>query len=207
VKASGYERHATDWYVEPRWATDALLAKESFACETLDPACGQGNIVRSLRAHGVDAWGQDVVARYDQCEADGRDKPMFGAPADFLTDVPADALGNVANIVSNPPYGQATRFIENGLARARCKVAVLLRLAFLESEKRAVLFERTPLARVYVFANRLSMPPGELLQRGEIEAKGGSVAFAWFVWEHGHVGKPILDWARKPKEASGDSSS
>ncbi len=31
-----------------------------------------------------------------------------------------------------------------------------------------------------------------------IEATGGAVAFAWYVWEHGHEGPPTLGWLRKP---------
>ena len=48
-----------------------------------------------------------------------------------------------------------------------------------------------PLARVHVFSYRISMPPGGV---PDIEAKGGSVAFAWFVWEHGHRGPATINW-------------
>ena len=70
------------------------------------------------------------------------------------------------------------------------KVAVLARLALLEGIKRRELFRSTPLARVWVSSRRVSMPPGG----SDIEAKGGSIAYAWFVWDHAHTGSPVVGW-------------
>jgi hypothetical protein len=47
------------------------------------------------------------------------------------------------------------------------------------------MFRETPLARVWVSSRRVSMPPGGT----NIEAKGGSIAYAGFVWDHRHTGK------------------
>ena len=196
---SGYARNANDWYVEPAEAVHALLDVETFQGETLDPACGGGNIVRVFRSRGLNAWGSDLVMRYDQMETDAMPRPMFGCTGDFTRPVPDECCGNVDNIVSNPPFKIAEKFIVNGLKRARHKVALLQRLAFLEGQQRAALFTSTPLARVHVFAYRISMPPGGT----EIEAKGGSVAFAWFVWEHGYRGAPTINWLTRPERGLG----
>ena len=190
---SGYVRNTNDWYVEPAEAVHGLLDAERFDGETLDPACGGGNIVRVFRSRGLDCWGTDLVMRYDQMETDNMPRPMFGCTGDFTKPVPSHCTGNVDNIVSNPPFKIAEQFIVNGLKRARRKVALLQRLAFLEGQQRAALFKSTPLARVHVFAYRISMPPGGT----DIEAKGGSVAFAWFVWEHGHQGAPTINWLQR----------
>jgi hypothetical protein len=56
--------------------------------------------------------------------------------------------------------------------------------------KRQLMFRETPLARVWVSRRRVSMPPGGT----DIEAKGGSIAYAWFVWDHRHTGKITVDW-------------
>lgn len=200
---SGYARNANDWYVEPAEAAHALIDAERFEGETLDPACGGGNIVRVFRARGLDAWGTDLVMRYDQMETDGMPRPMFGCTGDFTRPVPDECYSNVDNIVSNPPFKIAERFIVNGLKRARRKVALLQRLAFLEGQQRAALFLSSPLARVHVFSYRISMPPGGVTG---IEAKGGSVAFAWFVWEHGHQGPPTINWLTKPGRSLGTES-
>lgn len=90
--------------------------------------------------------------------------------------------------------------IERALLIARHKVAVLQRVAFLAGQKRAALYRRTPLARVHVFPWRISMPPGE----ANMSASGGSVDFAWFVWDADHQGPPQLGWLEKP--APGDTA-
>jgi hypothetical protein len=66
----------------------------------------------------------------------------------------------------------------------------LARLALLEGIKRRQLLQTTPLARVWVSSRRVSMPPGGT----DINAKDGAIAYAWFVWVHGHVGPPTIGW-------------
>ena len=99
-------------------------------------------------------------------------------PADFFS-----LTNPVDNIVSNPPFSPIERFVEHALTLAWHKVVILARLAFLEGVKRRDGFFRTaPLARVWVSSRRASMPPG-----GRDIRRGGSIPFAWFVFEHGHV--------------------
>jgi hypothetical protein len=67
---------------------------------------------------------------------------------------------------------------------------MLLRLAFLESVKRKAFFEKYPPARVYVFRKRVTMYPA-----GTVKPKNSStIAFAWFIWEKGFSGNPVIDW-------------
>lgn len=93
-------------------------------------------------------------------------------------------------VVSNPPYGVLEEFVIHAIKLAKWKVIVLARLAFLEGQRRREFFANNPLARVWVSRRRISMPPGG---RG-IEAKGGTAAYAWFVFEHGHRGPPTIGW-------------
>lgn len=174
MRASGYDRAAADWYVEPAWIVDALAGAEPFSGECLDPCCGAGNIPRVLSARGIACRGSDLA-----------DRGYGKTGVDFF-----QTTARTDNIVSNPPYGVIEPWIEHALSLANQKVAVLARLALLEGIKRRSLFRRTPLARVWVSSRRVSMPPGG----SDIPAKGGSVAFAWFVWERGHEGPPSLGW-------------
>lgn len=95
----------------------------------------------------------------------------------------------VDSIVTNPPYALAQPFVLHALNQVRDRVAMLLKLSFLEGQKRKPFFESTPLARVYVFSKRVSF------NRGTEENKGaGLLAYAWYVWDKLHVGPPSLAW-------------
>jgi hypothetical protein len=168
----GHERADHDWSV------DVLLATERFVGSVWDPACGEGNIVAAAAARGHEAFGTDIVDR------------GFGSRLDFLGDGAA-RMPPVDNIICNPPFKLAEDFIERALGIARLKVAMLVRLAFLEGSRRHErLFANRPPARALVFRSRVSMPPGG---KG-IEAKGGAVAFQWLVWRHDHSGATELGW-------------
>jgi hypothetical protein len=66
------------------------------------------------------------------------------------------------------------------------KVAMFLKLTFLESKKRKELFEKYPPKVVYVSCSRI-----ECAKNGEFKGTS-AVAYAWFVWEKGFKGDPII---------------
>jgi hypothetical protein len=177
-RGSGYEKVQDNWYQEGPRAIESLLDVESFEGTVWDPACGEGNIPKACAARGMTTYATDLVDR------------GYGGQLDFLT--VNTGLGPLAdNVVCNPPFDLIEPFIHQALKLATKKVAVIGRLAFLEgSKRRQTLFTCTPLARVWVFSSRISMPPG-----GQgIEPKGGSIPFAWYVWSIGHEGPPTIGW-------------
>jgi len=94
------------------------------------------------------------------------------------------------NIVTNPPFKLSLEFVRKALELTSGKVAILARLAFLEGAERRDLYDNSPIARVWVFSQRVKMFRG-----GWDTGQGsGMIAFAWFVWEHGYKGKPTLGW-------------
>jgi hypothetical protein len=104
----------------------------------------------------------------------------------LLAQAPSFAVGAV---VTNPPYKLAGEFVAHAIELGIPKVVMLLRLAFLESEKRRPILDSGLLARVYPFRNRLPM-----MHRDGWEGPkaSSSIAFAWFVWELGHKGPTEL---------------
>ncbi|KXV23858.1 hypothetical protein AD942_11025 [Gluconobacter japonicus] len=177
MRASGYDRHADDWYVEPAWAVDALMdAERKFVGLVLDPCCGGGNIVKRLEMKGIFSFGSDIKPRWP--------------PAAIQNFYVSLETWRPDSVVSNPPYNLAREFIDCALEHTTDRVCVLLRLAFLEGIKRREWFGTVPLARVWVSSRRMSMPPGG----SGVKAKNGTVAFAWFVFEHGHTGAPAIGW-------------
>jgi hypothetical protein len=169
-------RERDDFYPTPPKATEALLRVERFVGSIWEPACGDGAISKVLEAAGYDVQSSDLIDR------------GYGQPGvDFLLDYRTVAT----NIVTNPPFKHAEEFVRHALARTTGKVAMLCRLAWLEGKARRDLFENSPLANVWVFSNRVPMLRGgdEMLKGG-----GGMIAFAWYVWNHAHEGRPQLGW-------------
>ena len=91
-------------------------------------------------------------------------------------------------VVGNPPYRHATHFVEKSLSLLRHggRLLFLLRLAFLESQKRGTgLFLKSPPKRVVVCMRRPSFTG---------DGKTNSTAFAFFLWEKGFQGETRLSW-------------
>lgn len=170
-------RETHDHY--PTWpaATEALLRVERFDGAVWEPACGEGEMSRVLERAGYSVVSTDLI-----------DRGYGEGGCDFLMEWAARA----PNIVTNPPFRWAQEFIERALMLTTGKIALFLRLSFLEGQERGRFFPTTPLARVWVMSRRVPMQKGRLAQQDE--KGGGVIAFAWFVWEHGHEGPPTLGW-------------
>lgn len=157
---------AKDFYPTPDECTLALLEREHFAGMLIeDPACGNGAICKILERKGFATRGFDIESR------------GYGVIGNFfernLNEDRPDA------IITNPPYFCANQFVHCSLKFARKKVAMLLRLAFLEGiERGKTIFKSNPPTRVWVFSKRVTMYPGGVQTGG-----GGTIAFAWFVWD------------------------
>lgn len=71
----------------------------------------------------------------------------------------------------------------------RHKVAMFLKLTFLEGKARKQLFRKYPPKTIYVFSSRVCCG-----KNGVFDRKNNVVAYAWFVWEKGFQGDPIVRW-------------
>ncbi|QHO76248.1 SAM-dependent methyltransferase [Bradyrhizobium sp. CCBAU 051011] len=173
-----------DLYETPEAATRALLAVEPLPQTILEPACGRGAISKVLRNAGHTVVENDIVD-YGL----GQDRVQ-----DFL-DIKQAEIDGVDAVVTNPPYRLARPFVRHALTLCP-RVFMLLRLTFYESECRKDVLEGAGLIRVHVFRNRLPMMHRDGWTGNRAS---NSVAFAWFVWERGFLGKPELDrisWRR-----------
>ena len=98
------------------------------------------------------------------------------------------ARNRVGAIVTNPPFKLAGEFVTHALELCP-RVVMLLRLAFMESERCTPILDSGHLARVYVFRNRLPM----MHRHGWAGNKTTSTtAYAWFVWDREHSGPTEL---------------
>ncbi len=157
-------RRPNDYYPTPPHATKALLGRERFSGSILEPACGDGAIVRVLRKDGYNVEAADLVHGQDFFQRTER----------------------VASIITNPPYRPLLEFVQKAKQIATRKVALLLPVEFLHGSSRYELFQdrHFPLKVVYVFVSRLRFGTDG----------SATVAHAWYIWDRRHQGPATLGW-------------
>ena len=86
----------------------------------------------------------------------------------------------------------AKEFVEKSLniIPAGNKVAMFLKLLFLESKGRKQFFLDNPPKTIYVSSSRIMC----LKNGNEDNKESSAVYYAWFVWEKGFKGNPIIKW-------------
>jgi len=169
-----------DFYPTPKHVTQSLLDREQFNGMIWECACGDGAMSGVLIENGYDVYSTDLIDRGYSLQSEA---------VDFLT---ASSLSykRIPNIVTNPPFKLAEKFVDRAINYWHVdKLALFCKLAFLEGQKRATLLETTPLKNIYVFKKRVL-----LTRNGEKPRSSGMIAFAWYVWEFGYVGKPMVNW-------------
>ncbi len=173
------ERQGYDYYATEPKAIELLLAEENFAPTVWECACGEGHLSKVLEKHGFNVISTDLIYRgYGNKES-----------FDFLKDTLDNFEGD---IITNPPYKYALEFIQKALdiVQPEQKVAMFLKLQFLEGKKRKEFFLQNPPKTVYVSSSRLICA-----MNGEFSKfPSSAIAYAWFVWEKGFKGNPIIKW-------------
>lgn len=172
-------REAFDYYATDPKAVEMLLELEQFAPVIWEPACGEGHISKVLQAHGYEVISTDLVYR-------GFGDPE---PLDFLKET---LEGFEGDIITNPPYSAGLEFVQRALESVRPggKVAMFLKVQFLEGQKRGAFFKDTPPRTVYISRSRLSCA-----KNGDFERfPDSAIAYAWYVWEKGFTGDPVIKW-------------
>ena len=180
------ERANYDYYATPYQATEMLLDEVKFSGDFLEPCVGGGHIVDVIKRYYPDecVYGVDIVDR-------GYPNTLV---ADFLKH---DFLGQkFDNVVTNPPFSLAQEFLEKSVEVVNDggKIAMFLKIQFLEGAKRREMFKKYPPKYIYVFVKRQA--PWN--NGSPVDEKGKSwsstMCFAWFVWEKGFTGEPIVRW-------------
>ena len=167
---SPYAERGADLYETAPGAVRALLGVLELSGPIWECACGPGAIVRELRT-----FGHHVIAT--DLNAYGCENALGGV--DFLAQT--SAPGGAQTILTNPLFMHADAFVRHALTLAP-RVVMLLRLCFLESERRSDILDGGMLARVLVFKNRLP------LMQGPGPFPSSAIAMAWFVWDSSHHG-------------------
>lgn len=177
------ERQNEDFYATDPIAAEFLLKIEDFdKNKTIwECASGEGHLSNVFIKNGYKVRSSDIIQRTEDTEQ-----------YDFLSSTNKEWDGN---IITNPPYKYAKDFIEKALSIIPVgnKVAMFLKIQFLEGKSRRQLFERYKPKTVWVSSSRITCAKNADFKY--MKDNGGSaVAYCWIVWEKGYDGDTILKW-------------
>lgn len=158
-------------------ATEWLCRLEKMHCDIWECACGEGHISKVLQRHGYRVRSTDMIDR------------GFGEVENFLYCY--DKW--YGDIVTNPPFKEAQRFVEKALSLVSegRKVIMFIKLQFLESQARRMFFRMHPPKVVYISCSRLRCAKNG---RFDVDDNADFLPYAWFVWEKGFKGDPVIKW-------------
>lgn len=174
------ERQAEDYYATEPKAAELLCDLMELSPRVWECACGGGHLAKVFTGRGYDVTATDLINRGYGCGG-----------VDFLqcTEI------FDGDIITNPPYKYAQQFVEKALElipRGR-RVAMFLKLTFMEGKKRRELFEQHPPKYIFVSSSRLQCAKNA--DFAGMQAGGGSaIAHAWYVWEKGYHGETVVKW-------------
>jgi len=181
IVGTGKNREKNDFYPTPPEATLALLNVWNFPDDEFiwECACGDGAISKVLKNHGYAVHSTD---KYDY---------GYGqSGVDFLTTTKSDIPLGFHTIITNPPFELAEKFVYHAHEIGITKLAMFLKLAFLEGQARKIMYAKYKPAKVFVFSKRISFGVGN--GKGK---NNGMIAFAWYVWDINFPNpKPIIEW-------------
>jgi len=169
------ERELFDYYATDPIAGRLLMEQEKFN-NIWECACGEGHLADELKA----VKSTDIIDR------------GYGTAFDFLSIENQKWDGD---IITNPPYKYAKEFIEKALMIIPDgrKVAMFLKLQFLESKGRKALFVSHPPKTLYVSSSRILCAKNAEFEKMR-KGGGSAVAYGWYVWEKGFNGNTIVRW-------------
>ena len=176
------EREQHDYYATDPIAIDVLIndGESEINHNVWECACGEGHLAKRLSDYGYNVTATDLIDR------------GFGiGDVNFLE---TNTIFN-GDIVTNPPYKYAVKFIEHALEIIPTgnKVFMFLKLQFLEGKSRKELFKKYPPKCIYVSSSRiLCAKNGDF--EGMKKSGGSAVAYAWYEWEKGYTGDTVIKW-------------
>ena len=183
---------AAECYETPVWAAEGILDLEDLGPRVVDPCCGLGVLTKAAQARGHTVTAADL---YDW---------GFGlVGVDFL-DREYDAVyqsGGDFTVFMNPPFSKACEFVERAFALGARKVICFQRFAWYESAGRREFWDTMPCSRIWLCGSRATCWRPDISEEERKESGGSSTAHAWFIFESGYVGDPIVKRFYKGKKS------
>lgn len=178
---SDYDREKHDFYATDPKAIDMLFKVEHFNKNIWECACGLGHLSKRMELYGKRVFSTDLIDR-----GYGRGNFNFLECNEKFE----------GDIITNPPYKYAEDFIFKALQLTSNKVAMLLRIQFLEGIRRYDnLFTKVPPKKLYVFSSRIGCA-----MNGDFGSHSTTaVCYAWWIWEKGYTGDTVIKWIKEDK--------
>ncbi len=187
----GTVRNADDYYITPHWLIEDFLAAFSENCRfnfdeqayplMLDPSAGgcdkyEMSYPTVLEKHGFNVNSWDI-----------REDSRANLTGVNFLNVPSYESRKYDMIITNPPFNVAQEFTEHALEMVKegGLVIMLQRLNWLGSQKRKPMWQKLPLAAVYVHSKRPGFDPQK-------PSKTDSTEYAHFVFCKGYELAPEL---------------
>lgn len=172
------EREINDYYATEPKAGILLLELENFNKDIWECACGAGHLSKVFENAGYNVKSTDLIYRgYGEGNVDFLDKNNKEWHGDIIT---------------NPPYKYALEFVKKSLEIIPDgnKIAMFLKILFLEGKERKNFFLENPPKVIYVSSSRIKCAKNGNFDRYSSSA----IAYAWFIWIKGYKGITEIKW-------------
>lgn len=182
------KREENDFYATDPYAIRCsinLMKELGLSKNIWECSCGNGSLSKELERLGYNVKSTDLIER------------GYGTGGvNFLCET------NKFNgdILTNPPFKLADKFVEKGLELLGegQKLWLFLKVQFLETKARKILFKKYPPKYILVNSERICCAMnGEFDKYFNYNVKkekygGGTQMYCWYVWEKGYMGDTIL---------------
>lgn len=174
---SEQEREENDFYATDPKALEVFLPEIKLH-NVWECACGQGHLAKVLLKNGLLGRASDLIDR------------GYGEAGVNLFEQMEVWNGD---ILTNPPYGRAKEFCEHALKLVNDgrQVVMLMRIQFLEGQRRKPFLLANPPKYVYVSSSRLILAKNADFVKYNT---GSANCYAWYVWEKGFKGETVVRW-------------
>jgi len=184
---SDTKREINDYYAtNPRMAEELLKFLPQLN-NIWEPACGEGHLAKIFEKYNKLKLASDLIDR-------GYHSSTCGKDFDFLNLDNSNNSKYNGDIVTNPPYKYALKFVEKALSiiESGRYVCMFLKIQFLEGKSRRILYDKEPPKYILVSTNRV-----ECAKNGKPISENwtaSAVCFAWFIWQKDYKGDTIIKW-------------
>lgn len=183
-RSDGSDREENDYYATHPTAIPPLLKFLGWLSGgklIRENSCGAGHLSMMMETYGHRVVSTDLIDRGYGIT------PVNFLESNYLDNFPYDA------VVMNPPYKHVVPFVVKSLAIAPL-VCAFLRITFLESQKRIPFFKQYPPKYVLVFSERMRSSKNAKFIKDDGTEEKGTACYAWFIWEEGFAGEPVIKW-------------